>query len=107
MPDPISLLVGGLVVAVGTYVFRLGGPALQARTGGSERVNAFLDVAALVLLAAVMATTALTEDGRSAGIARPAGVFVAGVLAWKRAPLVVVVLAAAAVTAGLRLAGVP
>jgi hypothetical protein len=34
-------------------------------------------------------------------------VAVAGVLAWRRAPFALVVLAAAAVTAALRLAGVP
>jgi hypothetical protein len=42
-----------------------------------------------------------------AGMARPAGVAVGAVLAWRRAPFVVVVFAAAAVAAGLRLLGVP
>jgi hypothetical protein len=41
-----------------------------------------------------------------AGIARPAGVLVGALLAWRRAPFVVVVLAAAATAALLRLAGI-
>jgi hypothetical protein len=59
------------------------------------------------MLAALVATTALTQGHGFAGLARPAGVLVAGVLAWRRAPFVVVVIAAAAVTALLRLAGLP
>ena len=44
-------------------------------------------------------TGALTENGGFAGWARPTGVLVAAVLAWRRAPFVVVVVGAAAVTA--------
>jgi hypothetical protein len=40
-----------------------------------------------------------------AGFARPAGVLAGALLAWRKAPFVVVVIAAAAVTALLRLAG--
>ena len=39
------------------------------------------------------------------GFARPAGVLVAGILAWRKAPFLVVVLAAAVVTALLRVLG--
>jgi hypothetical protein len=48
----------------------------------------------------------LTEGGGFAGWARPAGVLVGGVLAWRRAPFPLVVLGAAGVTAGLRWVGV-
>ncbi|NUQ90764.1 MAG: AzlD domain-containing protein, partial [Glycomyces artemisiae] len=41
-----------------------------------------------------------------AGWSLPAGVVVGGVLAWRKAPLALVVVAAAATTAGLRLLGV-
>jgi hypothetical protein len=58
------------------------------------------------LLAALVATTALTEGHSFSGFARPAGVLVAGVLAWRKAPFLVVVLAAAGITALLRLLGV-
>ncbi len=54
--------------------------------------------AATVLLIALAATSALTSGHGFAGWARPAGVLVAGVLAARRAPFPVVVLAAAGVT---------
>ncbi|MDQ3788125.1 MAG: AzlD domain-containing protein, partial [Actinomycetota bacterium] len=56
---------------------------------------------------ALIATSALTDGGSSAGIALPAGVLAGGVLAWRKAPFVVVVVAAALVAAGLRALGVP
>ena len=59
-----------------------------------------------VLLVALAATSALLQGHGFAGWARPAGVLVAGILAARRAPFPVVVIAAAAVTALLRLAGV-
>jgi hypothetical protein len=46
------------------------------------------------------------EGDHLAGVARPAGVLVAGVLVLRRAPFPVVVVAAAATTAVLRLVGV-
>ncbi|GAB4007043.1 hypothetical protein GCM10029992_59640 [Glycomyces albus] len=59
----------------------------------------------MVLLALTVVSTVLV-DGEWAGFALPAGVLVGGVLAWRRAPLAVVVIAAATTTALLRLAGV-
>ena len=95
-----------LALAVGTYAFRLVGPVLHGRVELSARVQELLSAGAVVLLAALLATGALTEGGGFAGWARPAGVLVGGVLAWRRAPFVVVVLGAAGATAVLRLAGV-
>lgn len=103
----MSPVVGAMVVlAAGTYVFRLTGPALQGRVEIPARVRELLAGAAVVLLVALLATGALTEGGGFAGWARPAGVLVGGVLAWRRAPFAVVVLGAAATTAGLRAVGV-
>jgi len=66
-----------------------------------------LSAAAAVLLIALMSTAAPTPEGHGfAGWARPAGVLVGGVLAVRRAPFPVVVIAAAATTAVLRLGGV-
>ncbi|MFI9153641.1 AzlD domain-containing protein [Streptomyces sp. NPDC053367] len=95
-----------LVLALGTYAFRLVGPALHGRVEIPPRVRDLLSAGAVVLLAALLATGALTEGGTFAGWARPAGVLVAGVLAWRRAPFAVVVLGAAATAAGLRALGV-
>ena len=102
------LLLGGIVVlGVGTYAFRAAGPLLGARISLGESTKELVDRATVVLLTALVATAALIQGGGFAGVARPAGVLVAGVLAWRRAPFVVVVIAAAAVAAGLRLLGVP
>ena len=60
--------------------------------------------AAIVLLAALVATAALMDGDGPAGIARPAGVLVGGILAWRKAPFVLVVVAAAATAAGLQVA---
>jgi branched-subunit amino acid transport protein len=106
MNTPV-LLVGILVLAVGTFSLRFAGPALRSRFEVPERAQQVLAVAAIVLLTALVATSALTEGHGPAGIARPAGVLVGGVLAWRKAPFVLVVVTAAATAAGLRLLGVP
>ncbi|MFE2276978.1 AzlD domain-containing protein [Streptomyces sp. NPDC059454] len=95
-----------LVLAAGTYAFRLVGPALHGRVELPARVRELLSAGAVVLLVALLATGALTEGGGFAGWARPAGVLVGGVLAWRRAPFPVVVLGAAATTATLRDMGI-
>ncbi|GAA2716307.1 hypothetical protein GCM10010315_27090 [Streptomyces luteosporeus] len=76
----------------------------QYEDGAGRR---FEEISAVVLLASLVATTALAEGHGPAGVARPAGVLVAGVLAWRKVPFLAVVLAAAAATAVLRLLGVP
>ena len=95
-----------LVLAAGTYALRLAGPALRRRWSVPARAQLLLSDAATVLLVALVATSALTEGQGFAGWARPAGVLVALVLVLRRAPFPVVVVAAAATTAGLRLLGV-
>jgi branched-subunit amino acid transport protein len=99
-------LVAILVLAAGTYAFRVTGPLLRGRIRMSERVTRLLSVSAAVLLVALLATAALTQGHGFAGWARPAGVLVGGVLAMRRAPFLVVVVAAMATTAGLRFLGV-
>jgi branched-subunit amino acid transport protein len=101
------LLIGIGVLAVGTFSLRFAGPTLRSRFEIPERAQQLLAAAAIVLLTALVATSALTEGHGPAGIARPAGVLVGGILAWRRAPFVLVVVAAAATAAGLRLLGVP
>ncbi|MEU9833966.1 AzlD domain-containing protein [Streptosporangium sp. NPDC048047] len=95
------------VLAAGTYAFRLAGPLLRGRMELPGRLRSLLPAATAVLLTALAATAALTEGGGFAGWARPAGVLTAGILVLRRAPFPLVVVAAAAVTAALRLCGVP
>lgn len=101
----------GALAAV-TFVFRVAGPAFRQKVTIPPRTQRLLASAAAVLLLALATTSALTQGHaiageHGAGWARPAGVAVAGVLAARRAPFPVVVIAAALVTALLRLAGIP
>lgn len=95
------------VLAVGTYAFRFGGAALHNRVKLPEWAQRLLPLGAVALLAALTATAAFTEGGGFVGVARPAGVLAGALLAWRRAPFIVVVVTAAAVAAVLRLLGVP
>lgn len=96
-----------LLLGAGTFAFRITGPLLRTRIELSSRLERLMAIAAVVLLAALVATATLLRGEAFAGFARTAGVAVGGVLAWKRAPFVFVVLAAAVTAAGLRLLGVP
>lgn len=104
--EPVALVASILALAVGTYALRLAGPLLKTRLHVPAGVQRILETSAIVLLTALIATTALTEGHGLAGPARPLGVALAGVLAWRKAPFLVVVLGAAAATALLRLVGV-
>ncbi|WP_460364334.1 AzlD domain-containing protein [Actinocorallia lasiicapitis] len=87
------------VLAVGTLGFRLAGPMIEL----PERVRGLLTVAAAVLLVALVVTATFAEGQGFAGWARIAGVGVAGVLAVRKAPFPLIVLAAATTTAAIRL----
>jgi branched-subunit amino acid transport protein len=95
------------LLALGTYAMRLAGIVLADRIRLPEPVRRLLPLAAVALLTALAVTAAFTEAGRLAGVARPAGVLVGVVLAWRKLPFAVVVIAAAATAAGLRLLGLP
>jgi branched-subunit amino acid transport protein len=96
-----------LTLAAGTYLLRVVGIVLRGRLRVPERVERYLDLGATALLVALIATAALTEDGGFGGWARPAGVLVGAVAAWRRVPFVLVVVLAAGTTAGMRVLGVP
>ncbi|GAB2752870.1 AzlD domain-containing protein [Salinifilum aidingensis] len=99
-------LTAVLALACGTYLLRLAGPLLRERMRPSERWERGMSIGAITLLGAFVVTSAAFEAGEFAGVERVAGVAVGGVLAWRRAPFVAVVVAAAATTALLRL-GLP
>lgn len=103
----MNLVLLTFVLGAGTFAMRLAGPTLRARVEISPRVERLMAVSVVVLFAALVATSALIEGHEFAGYARPAGVAVGGILAWRKAPFVVVVIAAAGTAAVLRLAGVP
>ena len=99
------LVLGVLGLAAGTYLLRLGGIVLRGRRTLTPAAERTLDVAVAVVFVALVATSAFPAGVTASGFALPAGVLVAAVLAWRRAPFVVVVVGAAAVTALLRLLG--
>ena len=99
-------LLAIVVLAVITYGFRLIGPLCRGRLTLPPTATVVFADASAVLLIALAATSALFNGHDLAGWARPSGVLAAGILATRRAPFPVVVLAAAGVTALLRLAGV-
>ena len=107
MTNTPLVLAAILILAVGTFSLRFAGPMLRSRFEIPDRAQQILAAAAIVLLTALVATSALMAGHGPAGVARPAGVLVGGILAWRRAPFVLVVVAAAATAAGLRLLGVP
>lgn len=94
-----------LLLAAGTYAFRLAGPLLHRRLDLPGWARRLLSAAATVLLVALVATATWTAGTGFAGWARPAGVLVGGVLALRKLPFPVVVIAATATTALLRLCG--
>jgi branched-subunit amino acid transport protein len=107
MISPVAMIVAVVVLGVGTFAFRVAGPVLRSRVELSPRVEKLMMVGVAVLFSALVATSALIDNQEFAGFARPAGVLVGGILAWRKVPFVVVVIAAAATAAGLRLLGVP
>ncbi|MEJ8277658.1 AzlD domain-containing protein [Pseudonocardia spirodelae] len=95
------------VLAAGTYLMRLLPLALHGRVAPSARTVRLVELGAVALLVALVATGTWFEGGGFAGWARPAGVAVAAAALAVRVPFVLVVVLAAAVTAALRLAGIP
>jgi len=106
MENMTVFILGIAVLSLGTYLMRLGGAKLGNRLALSERSQALLSDAATVLLFSVALATTFYEGEHFAGMARVLGVAFAVFLAWRKLPLIVVIIAAAIVTALLRLAGI-
>lgn len=107
IPSTPTLLAGIAALAVGTYAFRFAGPVLAARWTLPDRLQQLTTAGTVVLLTALVATATFIDDREVASPARILGIAVGGLLAWRRAPFVLVVLAAAGTAALLRLAGMP
>jgi branched-subunit amino acid transport protein len=88
---------------VTTFAIRAFGPiAVGGRTFG-PRTSRVLSLLPAALLAALVVTETVIQDGALDVDARLAGVAFAGVLLWRRASVIWVVIGAAAFTALLRL----
>ncbi|MCW2995046.1 MAG: AzlD protein [Conexibacter sp.] len=91
------------LLAVTTFAIRALGPvAVGGRTMG-PRTTRVLSLLPAALLAALVITETVIEDGELDVDARLVGVATAGLLLWRGASVIWVVVGAAAVTAGLRL----
>ncbi|MBC3192632.1 AzlD domain-containing protein [Pseudonocardia sp. C8] len=95
------------VLAGGTYLMRLAPLLLHDRVRFSDRTVRLVELGAVALLVALVATGTWFEGREFAGWARSAGVAVAAAGIWWRLPFVLVVVLAAGTTAVLRLVGVP
>ena len=103
----VALIVGGIAtLSAGTWLMRFGSAKLGNRLALSDRAQALLSDAATTLLFAVALAATLYEGEHFAGMARLLGVLFALFLAWRKMPLIAVIVSAAVVTALLRQAGV-
>ena len=106
MSQPYGIMIGIALLAGGTFLLRLVGFKLGSRMQLSASAQTLLSDAATTLLLAVALTVTLFEGQQFAGFARVIGVGCALFLAWRKVPLIVIIVAAAAVTALLRGLGV-
>lgn len=96
--------VAGLAIA--TAAIKAFGPIVFGGRDLPALLARVIPLLAPALLAALVITETLSGTGRSLVLdARAGGLVVAGIALWRRAPLYVVVLAAAAATALLRAIG--
>lgn len=92
-----------LLLAAIAYAIKAAGPLLSGGREVRPSVAQVLDLIAIPLLAALIAIQTLDDgDGQIVFDARVPALGVAAILVWRRAPFLVVVLAAAATAAILR-----
>lgn len=106
MTNTLTVLAGLAVLSAGTWLMRFSGAKLGNKLALSDRAQKLLNDGATTLLFSVALATTFFEGSHFAGYARFAGVAVAVFLAWRKVPLIFVIIAAAVVTALLRLAGI-
>ncbi|MDX6524089.1 MAG: hypothetical protein QOI17_1602 [Gaiellales bacterium] len=92
-----------LALGGGAYVLKALGPVVIGRRQLPAGALEVLELLSIPLLAALVAVQTLNGGQRLVLDARAAALAVAAVLVWRRAPFLVVVLAAAATAALLRL----
>jgi hypothetical protein len=87
------------------FSLKLAGYLLPASWLAKPRLAPIVALVTVALLAGLFAVQTLTTGTELVVDARLPAVVVAGVALWRRAPFIVVVIAAAAVAAGLRMIG--
>jgi branched-subunit amino acid transport protein len=94
-----------LALCAVSYALKAVGPVLAGGRELSREARRTLDLIAVPLLAALILVQALGDDRRLVLDARLPALAVAAVLVWRRAPFLVVVLAAAGAAALVRALG--
>ena len=101
MSDATVVLI---LMTLGTFALKSAGPLVLGNRALPLRVQQLVDLLPAALLAA-LAIVSTVGDGRAIVLdARVVGLLVAGLALWRRAPFVVVVVAASAATALVRFA---
>ena len=95
-----AVLVG---LCVASYVFKAVGPLIAGGRQLGPETQRVLELVAVPLLAALIVVQTFGDGRRLVLDARAPALVVAAVLAWRRAPFLVIVLAAAATAALIRL----
>ena len=91
-----------LLLAAGIYALKAVGPLVLGDREPSPGLARVLALLAVPLLAALIVVQTVGDGERLVADARLPALAVAALLVWRRAPFLVVVIAAAAVAAGLR-----
>jgi branched-subunit amino acid transport protein len=91
------------VVGVVTIVFKASGPVMLGTRELPPRVASVVEVLAPAMLAALVVTQTVGGDREIVLDARVAGLAAGGIAVWLRAPLLVVMVVAAATAALIRL----
>lgn len=95
------MLTWGIMLAIagGVYAQRAFGALVIDTSRLHPAIRRFLDSLPLAIITAVVALATFTEAGELTFNPRMVGVGVAAVCAWRRLPMLVIVIAAAAATA--------
>ncbi|SMH29848.1 Branched-chain amino acid transport protein (AzlD) [Rathayibacter oskolensis] len=105
VPSTTAVTLGIVVLAIGSFALRAGGAVLRDRIDLGETTGRLLDRGTVVLLVAVALVSALADGTEPAPASRALGVAAGALAAVAGAPLVAVVLTAAATTALVRAIG--
>lgn len=103
--DNHSLILGIFILVMGSYAFRLSGPYLRQHFPNIAEFESLSNELTLILLFSLAITAALFEAGEFSGIARICSFLLAAYLAYKRVPLLIIVILASTTAALLRLLG--
>src|SRR5436190_20268540 len=96
-----------LVTALGCYAVKVAGTMAPRRLLDRPAVRAAVAQVPVALLASLVAVQTVTAGSHLVADARLVGLGVAALAVWRRAPFLVVVVAAALATAVARLLGLP